>query len=63
MVSLHFATKTALVVGILLLLASCSTKEDSEFKSQYIAYKALFIDGGRMEDTGNNNVTHSEEQS
>ena len=53
MVKLHYATKATLVIGFLFLLASCSTKEDSEFKSQYIAYKALFVDGGRVVDTGN----------
>ena len=62
MVKLHYATKATLVIGFLFLLASCSTKEDSEFKSQYIAYKALFVDGGRVVDTGNDDVSHSEGQ-
>ncbi|MEC7528483.1 MAG: glycosyl hydrolase family 8 [Pseudomonadota bacterium] len=62
MVKLHYATKATLVIGFLFLLASCSTKEDSEFKSQYIAYRALFVDGGRVVDTGNDDVSHSEGQ-
>ena len=56
------ATKTLLAIALTLLLVSCSTKEDNAFKSQFMAYKALFIDGGRVVDTGNDEVSHSEGQ-
>ncbi|MHC6648410.1 glycosyl hydrolase family 8 [Alteromonas sp. HB246098] len=62
MVNIHSLIRAIFLLGITLLLMSCSTEEDSEFKSQYIAYKALFIDGGRVVDTGNDEVSHSEGQ-
>jgi len=62
MVTFLKSIKTLLVVGFTLLVVSCSTKEDSAFKSQFIAYKALFIEGGRVVDTGNDDVSHSEGQ-
>lgn len=62
MVNIHSVLRATFLFGITLLFMSCSTEEDSEFKSQYIAYKALFIDGGRVVDTGNDEVSHSEGQ-
>ena len=51
-----------LVVLLLMLLASCSTQKDMTFSLKFAAYKALFIDEGRVVDTGNGNVSHSEGQ-
>ena len=62
MVKMHRVIKVALLLSIAFFVVSCSTKDNSEFTSQYIAYKALFIDGGRVIDTGNDNVSHSEGQ-
>ncbi|WP_394221621.1 glycosyl hydrolase family 8 [Alteromonas gracilis] len=62
MVTFLKAVKSTLLIGLTLLLVSCSTKEDSAFRAQFIAYKALFIDGGRVVDTGNDDVSHSEGQ-
>ena len=62
MVNMHRVIKVVLLLGIAFWIVSCSTKDNSEFTSQYIAYKALFIDGGRVIDTGNDNVSHSEGQ-
>lgn len=62
MVKMHRVIKAALLLSIAFFVVSCSTKDNSEFTSQYIAYKALFIDGDRVIDTGNDNVSHSEGQ-
>lgn len=62
MVKIHHIIRAIFLFGITFLLMSCSTKEGNEFKSQYLAYKALYIDGGRVVDTGNNEVSHSEGQ-
>ena len=47
---------------LICVLSSCSKHEDSAFNNAYQAYKALFIDAGRVIDTGNQNVSHSESQ-
>ena len=62
MVALRKATRALSIIGFLCVLMSCTTKDDSEFKAQFMAYKALFIDGGRVIDTGNGDVSHSEGQ-
>ena len=51
-----------LVVALVVLLASCSTQQDLTFVKYFAAYKALFIDDGRVLDTGNGDVSHSEGQ-
>ncbi len=48
--------------ALVCLLMSCTTQEDKAFNNAYQAYKALFIDAGRVIDTGNQNVSHSESQ-
>jgi len=44
------------------VISGCTQPDDNAFKRQFIAYSALFIDDGRVVDTGNNNVSHSEGQ-
>lgn len=48
--------------GLLGILASCSNPEEREIQEAFQAYKALFIDNGRVIDTGNGDVSHSEGQ-
>ena len=62
MVTLRKATRALSIIGFFCVLMSCTTKDDSEFKAQFMAYRALFIDGGRVIDTGNGDVSHSEGQ-
>ncbi len=62
MVNIQSVIRATFLFGLTLLVMSCATEEEGEFKSQYIAYKALFIDGGRVVDTGNDEVSHSEGQ-
>jgi len=44
------------------VISGCIQQDDNAFKRQFIAYSALFIDDGRVVDTGNNDVSHSEGQ-
>lgn len=62
MVTPKKATRALSILVFLFLIVSCTNKEESAFKTQFIAYKALFVDGGRVVDTGNDDVSHSEGQ-
>lgn len=44
------------------MLTSCAKTDNRELENAFSAYKALFIVDGRVIDTGNNNVSHSEGQ-
>ena len=46
----------------LFMISGCTQQDNNAFKRQFIAFNALFIDGGRVVDTGNNSVSHSEGQ-
>ncbi|MEG3766342.1 glycosyl hydrolase family 8 [Alteromonas sp. 14N.309.X.WAT.G.H12] len=51
-----------LALVLIMLLSACSKSQNSEFATAFITYKALFIDHGRVVDSGNENVSHSEGQ-
>ncbi|MDO6568219.1 glycosyl hydrolase family 8 [Alteromonas sp. 1_MG-2023] len=44
------------------LVTSCSSPDNRDIQKAFQAYQALFIDNGRIVDTGNQNVSHSEGQ-
>ncbi|AUC89567.1 endoglucanase [Alteromonas sp. MB-3u-76] len=50
------------VLGIVIMLTSCAKTGNREFENAFSAYKALFVIDGRVIDTGNNNISHSEGQ-
>ena len=50
------------LLGLLGILVSCSNPKEREIQEAFQAYKALFIDNGRVIDTGNGDVSHSESQ-
>lgn len=54
--------RLASLLGVIIILISCTRVEDHEMKKAFQAYKALFIDNGRVVDTGNEDVSHSEGQ-
>ncbi|WP_246223285.1 glycosyl hydrolase family 8 [Alteromonas profundi] len=51
-----------LLTVLVCVLSSCTRHENTAFNNAYQGYKALFIDAGRVVDTGNQNVSHSESQ-
>lgn len=56
------ARLTGLFLLVVLLVSSCSTQDNLAFEKRFAAFKALFIEDGRVIDSGNNNVSHSEGQ-
>jgi endo-1,4-beta-D-glucanase Y len=54
--------KAAAVFCLALLLVSCTDSDNKQFEQRFSAYKALFVIDGRIVDTGNNEVSHSEGQ-
>lgn len=54
--------RLCLLAIMVCVMSSCSKPENKEFNNAYQGYKALFIDEGRVVDTGNKNVSHSESQ-
>lgn len=55
-------TSRCLVIFVVLLMSSCSAQKDMTFSLAFSAYKALFIEDGRVIDSGNGDVSHSEGQ-
>lgn len=53
---------TGVLLLVLFLVFSCTKKDNTAFEKRFAAYKALFIENGRVIDSGNNNVSHSEGQ-
>ncbi|MBU2979249.1 glycosyl hydrolase family 8 [Alteromonas sp. C1M14] len=45
-----------------MVLSSCAKPDNSAFVEAFVAYKALFVNGGRVIDDGNEGVSHSEGQ-
>ncbi|WP_052010116.1 MULTISPECIES: glycosyl hydrolase family 8 [unclassified Alteromonas] len=54
--------KAAAVFCLALLLVSCTDSDNKQFEQRFSAYKALFVIDGRIVDTGNDEVSHSEGQ-
>ncbi len=52
--------KRLLLSGLVLFLAGCGP--GARFANLWPAYQARFVDGGRVIDTGNGNISHSEGQ-
>jgi endo-1,4-beta-D-glucanase Y len=61
------SVKAAAVFCLALLLVSCTESynkqsDNKQFEQRFTAYKALFVVDGRIVDTGNHQVSHSEGQ-